>query len=242
MLERTGAKTALLITEGFRDVYEIGRVNRPDAYNLYFKKHKPLVERALRFEVKERMYAEGDVRTPLDETEIRHDHDRTRVVAKRLAEAPLGIGRSALRRVDPTEVVVAQRRVRVAAHQAFEFGSRIGRPPRLAEQCGEEKVGLLGLRGPVDDLAIGLHRLVVATAAGERAGEQHLRLDVARRVARAVFGLGEGGVEVALLHVEAREAPAQPGLLGIEAGRGLELGEGDVVVPVLQGDLAAQEV
>ena len=71
MLERTGAKTALLITEGFRDVYEIGRVNRPDAYNLYFKKHKPLVERALRFEVKERMYAEGDVRTPLDETEIR---------------------------------------------------------------------------------------------------------------------------------------------------------------------------
>jgi N-methylhydantoinase A len=71
MLERTGAKTALLITEGFRDVYEIGRVNRPDAYNLYFKKHKPLVERALRFEVKERMYAEGDVRKPLDEDEIR---------------------------------------------------------------------------------------------------------------------------------------------------------------------------
>ncbi|MCD6073626.1 MAG: N-methylhydantoinase A/acetone carboxylase subunit beta [Rhodospirillales bacterium] len=71
MLERTGAKTALLITEGFRDVYEIGRVNRPDAYNLYFKKHKPLVERALRFEVTERMYAEGDVRKPLDESEIR---------------------------------------------------------------------------------------------------------------------------------------------------------------------------
>jgi N-methylhydantoinase A len=71
MLERTGAKTALLITDGFRDIYEIGRVNRPDAYNLYFKKHKPLVERALRFEVKERMYAEGAVRTPLDEDEIR---------------------------------------------------------------------------------------------------------------------------------------------------------------------------
>ncbi|MEK9646248.1 MAG: hydantoinase/oxoprolinase N-terminal domain-containing protein, partial [Alphaproteobacteria bacterium] len=51
MLERTGAKTALLITEGFRDIYEIGRVNRPDSYNLFFKKHEPLVERALRFEV-----------------------------------------------------------------------------------------------------------------------------------------------------------------------------------------------
>src|SRR5215467_439652 len=52
MLERKGARCALLITEGFRDIYEIGRVNRPDAYNLFFRKHEPLVERALRFEVK----------------------------------------------------------------------------------------------------------------------------------------------------------------------------------------------
>ena len=37
LLERNGANTALLITEGFRDIYEIGRVNRPDAYILLFK-------------------------------------------------------------------------------------------------------------------------------------------------------------------------------------------------------------
>ena len=67
MLERTGAKTALMTTEGFRDVYEIGRINRPDAYNLYFQKHKPLIERALCFEVKERVRADGEVLTPLDE-------------------------------------------------------------------------------------------------------------------------------------------------------------------------------
>src|SRR5436189_2143678 len=67
MLERTGAKTALVTTEGFRDVYEIGRINRPDAYNLYFQKHKPLIERALRFEVRERVRADGEVVTPLDE-------------------------------------------------------------------------------------------------------------------------------------------------------------------------------
>src|SRR6476660_7312882 len=67
MLERTGAKTALVTTEGFRDVYEIGRINRPDAYNLYFKKHRPLIERALCFEVKERVRADGEVVTPLDE-------------------------------------------------------------------------------------------------------------------------------------------------------------------------------
>src|SRR6478736_826049 len=70
ILERTGAKTALLITEGFRDVYEIGRINRPDAYNLFFQKHVPLVERALRFEVKERVTAEGEVLVPLDEAGV----------------------------------------------------------------------------------------------------------------------------------------------------------------------------
>ena len=71
MLERTGARTALLTTEGFRDSYEIGRINRPDAYNLFFRKHVPLVERALRFEVRERVLATGEVLTPLDEAQVR---------------------------------------------------------------------------------------------------------------------------------------------------------------------------
>jgi N-methylhydantoinase A len=70
ILERKGAKTALLITEGFRDIYEIGRINRPDAYNLFFRKHEPLVERALRFEVKERVLSDGEIERPLDEKEI----------------------------------------------------------------------------------------------------------------------------------------------------------------------------
>ncbi len=70
ILERTGARTALLITEGFRDIYEIGRINRPDAYNLFFGKHVPLIERALRFEVHERVLADGGVDIPLDDSEI----------------------------------------------------------------------------------------------------------------------------------------------------------------------------
>jgi N-methylhydantoinase A len=70
LLERTGARTALLVTEGFRDIYEIGRINRPDAYNLFFRKHVPLVERALRFEVRERITAEGEVLVPLDEAGV----------------------------------------------------------------------------------------------------------------------------------------------------------------------------
>src|SRR5262249_36370462 len=45
ILERTGAKCALLTTQGFRDIYEIGRVNRPESYNLFFRRHEPLIER-----------------------------------------------------------------------------------------------------------------------------------------------------------------------------------------------------
>jgi N-methylhydantoinase A len=70
LLERTGAKTALLTTKGFRDIYEIGRVNRPDSYNLFFKKHVPLIERALRFEVSERIVADGSIKTPMSDDEI----------------------------------------------------------------------------------------------------------------------------------------------------------------------------
>src|ERR1700761_3858234 len=70
ILERRGAKTALIITKGFRDIYEIGRINRPDSYNLFFQKHEPLVERALRFEVNERILADGEVEKPLDDKEI----------------------------------------------------------------------------------------------------------------------------------------------------------------------------
>lgn len=71
LLERNGANTALLITEGFRDIYEIGRVNRPDAYNLFFNKHQPLVKRSLRFEVSERLRADGSTHKPLDEDAVR---------------------------------------------------------------------------------------------------------------------------------------------------------------------------
>lgn len=70
LLERTGARTALITTKGFRDIYEIGRINRPEAYNLFFKKHKPLIDRALRFEVSERLQGSGQVVRPLVQEEL----------------------------------------------------------------------------------------------------------------------------------------------------------------------------
>ena len=57
VIQKTGARTALVTTEGFTDVYEVGRTNRPDTYNLFFEKTQPLVPGTLRFGVTERMTA-----------------------------------------------------------------------------------------------------------------------------------------------------------------------------------------
>jgi N-methylhydantoinase A len=71
LIERSGARTALLTTEGFRDVYEIGRINRPDSFNPHFRKHRTLVPREDIFEVPERMLFDGTIRRELDEADAR---------------------------------------------------------------------------------------------------------------------------------------------------------------------------
>jgi N-methylhydantoinase A len=65
LLQRSGAKTALVTTKGFRDVLEIGRGNRTQPFNLRFRRDPPLVPRELRFEVTERIDGGGSVRAPL---------------------------------------------------------------------------------------------------------------------------------------------------------------------------------
>lgn len=66
LLSRTGAKTALITTQGFRDVLEIARGNRPDLFNFAFRKPSPFVPRHLRFEARERIAADGSVIVPLE--------------------------------------------------------------------------------------------------------------------------------------------------------------------------------
>jgi N-methylhydantoinase A len=70
ILQRTGARTALLTTKGFRDVLEIGRIRTPDMFNLAWEKPEPLVSRRHRYEVAERIAADGSVITPLDLDEV----------------------------------------------------------------------------------------------------------------------------------------------------------------------------
>ncbi len=71
VLEGTLAKTALIATEGFIDVLEIGRHLRPDMYDLYQDKPKPMATRDLRFGVKERMGPDGEVVFPLDRDSLK---------------------------------------------------------------------------------------------------------------------------------------------------------------------------
>ena len=80
VLERRGALTALVTTAGFRDVLELRRMRMPHLYDSFWVKPTPLVERHLRFEVRERMLANGTVERPLDESDAH-------AVAARLRDA-----------------------------------------------------------------------------------------------------------------------------------------------------------
>jgi N-methylhydantoinase A len=70
LIQRKGAKAALVTTKGFRDVLEIARGNRPDPFDLHYRRDEPLIPRALRFEVTERIGSDGDIVTPLDTAEL----------------------------------------------------------------------------------------------------------------------------------------------------------------------------
>ncbi|WP_454651230.1 hydantoinase/oxoprolinase family protein [Bradyrhizobium liaoningense] len=66
MIERKGASTGLITTEGFRDVLEIGRERKFELYDVFIEMPEPLVSRRLRFEVAERISPKGEIITPLD--------------------------------------------------------------------------------------------------------------------------------------------------------------------------------
>lgn len=70
IIERRGARTALITTEGFRDVLEMADESRFDQYDLRLRKPKPLVPRWMRHSIRERVCATGDVLLPIDEAGV----------------------------------------------------------------------------------------------------------------------------------------------------------------------------
>src|SRR3954447_6512758 len=77
LLERRRARTALVTTEGFRDLIELARPDPPALYDLAERRPEPLVPRELRFTVRERMGPEGEI-APLDEDSVREAVERLR--------------------------------------------------------------------------------------------------------------------------------------------------------------------
>lgn len=71
LIERKGARTALLTTKGFRDTLEMGKEQRYDIYDLFLQYPEPLVPRRWRLEVAERVTRDGEIRTALDLAEVR---------------------------------------------------------------------------------------------------------------------------------------------------------------------------
>src|SRR5262245_56355794 len=78
IIERKGARTALIATDGFRDVIEIADESRFDQYDIDIVKPQPLVPRELRFTVPERLDVHGAVRLALDESAVRRVGQRLR--------------------------------------------------------------------------------------------------------------------------------------------------------------------
>jgi len=70
LLEGKGAKTGLITTKGFRDVYEIARMAKPEMYNPFYEKPRPLIPRHLILEVSERTNSDGKIVQVLDESEV----------------------------------------------------------------------------------------------------------------------------------------------------------------------------
>src|SRR5262249_17499123 len=76
LIQRQGATVALFVTEGFRDLLEIGRQTTPHLYTIQIASPEPIVPRERRLEIRERLYADGSIRLELDDEQaksaIRH--------------------------------------------------------------------------------------------------------------------------------------------------------------------------
>jgi N-methylhydantoinase A len=114
LIERKGAKTGLIVTGGTRDVYIIGRGNRPEAYNLFFHRHRPLVPRHLTREIEERLLSSGEIFQPLNKASV------TEACRALAAEGVDAVAVCLLHSyVDPTHERIAGAMAREALPQAY---------------------------------------------------------------------------------------------------------------------------
>ncbi|WP_254521475.1 hydantoinase/oxoprolinase family protein [Natrinema caseinilyticum] len=191
LLERDGARTALVTTEGFRDVLEIGRQNRPALYDLAAEKPEPLIPRGRRFEVDERTTTDG-VERPVDADEIRDlaatlrdrdveavavcllfayaDPENERAVAETLREeleVPVSASHEVLaefREFERTSTTAVDAYVRPAIDRY------VGRLAEAADDAGLPAPWIMQANGGIADSETARERAVTTTLSGPAAG------------------------------------------------------------------------
>ena len=130
LLERKGARVTLVTTEGFEDVLEIGRQERPDIYALQPARRPPLVPRERRIGARERLAAGGDVRTPLTAGEIASVVRRVR--ATRPGAIAVGLLHAWSAPAHERRLARALEQLRVPVSAAAELAPEIREYERLA--------------------------------------------------------------------------------------------------------------
>ena len=223
LLERRGARTALLTTEGFADVLVIGRQNRPHLYRLSQERPPPLVPDALRFEVPERLDAQGHVLQPLDEAAVRriagrleeeaveslavvflfayqnaeHERRAAQLIQEHLPDLPISTSSAVLpeyREYERTSTTTINAYVRpVVARYLNRLEETLGRRPVRVMQSNG---GAIGLAQASEEAA----RLVLSGPAGGVVGamavaRQAMEPDVPRLL---TFDMGGTSSDVAL--------------------------------------------
>ena len=193
LIEKKGAKAGFVATHGFRDVLELRRSSRADLYDLFQDAPAVLVPRRWRFEVTERIDAQGQVVTPLDESEIdgviaavrdagletvavsllfsflndRHE----RLLGERLRRALLGVGVYLSSEVLP-EIREFERAstTAVCAYVGPLLASYLDRLQRAVTALGLPQLYVMGSSGGVFDIAEGLRMPAMAIESGPAAG------------------------------------------------------------------------
>ena len=193
LIEKKGAKAGFVATRGFRDVLELRRSSRADLYDLFQDAPAVLVPRRWRFEVTERIDAQGQVVTPLDESEIdgviaavrdagletvavsllfsflndRHE----RLLGERLRRALLGVGVYLSSEVLP-EIREFERAstTAVCAYVGPLLASYLDRLQRAVTALGLPQLYVMGSSGGVFDIAEGLRMPAMAIESGPAAG------------------------------------------------------------------------
>ena len=184
LIERKGAPTALLTTAGFRDAVEIGREHRYELYDLNLELPKPLVPRHLRFDVPERIAADGSVLQSLDEDFVR------RLVAelrdkgiKAIAVCYLNSFRNPVHEERTAEIIAAvapKIRVSVSSEVVAEIREFPRTSTTLANVYVQERVSdyLAGLQHRLDSLGFVGSFFVMLSSGGIATRETAARFPV----------------------------------------------------------------